>query len=315
MPTSTYFSKFDHSNEQNLFEDIIIESIKIYGHDVFYLPRTTVNTDDLMGDVTISKFTSAVPIEMYIQSVDGFEGEGTFISKFGLEVRDQIVFSLSKRRWGQQDLTERPQEGDLIWFPLANKMFEIQFVEHQAVFYQTGRLNTFNLQCEAFEYSDEAIDTGVEEIDQVEEDFAYIQTYPITFNDLGFIILEDGDDVLDEEGDKMILDTVPLFQDNEIITGQLSLVSAKVTSANLTHIKITDIGGSLTAQEEIIGSTSEARANIGGQVVTADATAANAVPIYIEVEREDRQANNVTIESVADGIIDFSENNPFSESI
>jgi hypothetical protein len=312
MATSTHFSKFDHVNEQNLLENIIIESIKIYGHDVHYLPRVNNNIDILLGEDPTASFNDAYPIEVYVKTIDGFEGEGSFISKFGLEIRDQVTFTMSKSRWTDLNLSTRPQEGDLIWFPLTKKLFEIQFVEHEAVFYQTGRLNVFDLQCELFQYSDESIDTGLVNIDAIEADNAFIQTFPITYNNLGMLTLEDGYHMIAEDtdatavdgrGNMFIQDTVPLFMANETITGQLSLTSGKITTANLTHINVTNITNTFTIGEEVIGSTSTARADLGTKVQED-----------LDVS-QDSQADNVNIENIADGIIDFTEGNPFSESI
>ena len=311
MATSTYFAKFDHSNEQTLIENIIIESIRIYGHDVFYLPRTTADLDSILGEDALSSFDNAYPIEMYIKNVDGFEGEGTFVGRFGLEIRQQITFTLARSVWSSLGLTDVPKDGDLIYFPLTKKLFEIQFVDHESVFYQTGALQTYDLQCELFEYSDEDMDTGIASIDAIEEVNAYIQTFPITFTDQGFILAEDNffiinedtpDGTRDGEGNQIIQDTVPLFSSNEIITGQTTLASANITTANATHINVTNISKTFTIGEEVVGGTSGARGTLGTKVQTE------------RVLTNDPGAENVAIETVADGIIDFSEDNPFSEN-
>lgn len=312
MATSTYFSKFDHLNEQKLIENIIIESIRIYGHDVFYMPRTSNNLDDLLGEDPLTKFDNAYPIEMYIKSVDGFEGEGSFISKFGLEIRQQVTFSLARSTWSELGLTNVPKEGDVIYFPLTQKLFEIQFVVNEAVFYQSGALQTFDLQCELFEYSDEDIDTGITAIDSIEETESYVQTFPITFTDQGFILTEDGSFIINEDtpdtaiqggGNKIIQDTVPLFVVNEVITGQSTLGTGSIVSSNVSHIKVTNIQKEFTIGEVIVGSTSEAKATLGTKVES------------VRELSNDPAAKNVTIETIADGIIDFSEDNPFSEDI
>lgn len=155
--------------EQNLIEDLIIESIRIYGHDVWYLPRTLGAKDELLNEDDLSKFDDAYMIEMYIKNIDGFEGEGDFLSKFGLQIRDSITFTMSMRKFteevGGYNDQIRPNEGDLIYFPLNNKMFEVMHVEHEAIFYQMGSLQTYDLRCELFEYSQERFNTGVTEID------------------------------------------------------------------------------------------------------------------------------------------------------
>ena len=312
MATSTYFSKFDHLNEQKLIENIIIESIRIYGHDVFYMPRTSNNLDDLLGEDPLTKFDNAYPIEMYIKNVDGFEGEGSFVSKFGLEIRQQVTFSLARSSWAGLGLSDVPKEGDVIYFPLTQKLFEIQFVVNEAVFYQSGALQTFDLQCELFEYSDEDIDTGITAIDSIEETESYVQTFPITFTDQGFILTEDGSFIINEDtpdtaiqggGNKIIQDTVPLFVVNEVITGQSTLGTGSIVSSNVSHIKVTNIQKEFTIGEVIVGSTSEAKATLGTKVES------------VRELSNDPAAKNVTIETIADGIIDFSEDNPFSEDI
>ena len=126
MATNPHFQHFDATNEQYLVQDLIIESIKIYGHDVYYMPRTLVNEDTLYSEDTISAFNDAYVVEMYIKNVDGFEGEGDFMSRFGLEIRDQITFSVAQRTFKNLLLDstyDRPKEGDIIYFPLTKKVF------------------------------------------------------------------------------------------------------------------------------------------------------------------------------------------------
>ena len=161
--------------EQNLIEDLIIESIRIYGHDVWYISRTLGAKDELLNEDDLSIFKHAYSMEMYIKNVEGFEGEGDFLSRFGLQIRDSITFTCAMRTFnaevGQYVEEVRPLEGDLIYFPLNNKIFEIQHVEHEAIFYQMGNLQTYDLRCELFEYSGERFDTGWEDIDTLLEDY------------------------------------------------------------------------------------------------------------------------------------------------
>lgn len=177
MPRNVYFSH-GATSEQRLYEDITIEALKIYGHDVFYIPRKIVNTDAIFNEDALSEFGDAYQIEMYIENTDGFEGEGDLLSKFGVEIRDSMTLVLSTRRWEQlvgrfQNPEEtRPQEGDLIYFPMVKGLFEIKFVEDESPFYQLKNLPTFKLSCEQFEYNNEAIDTGISEIDSFETDYA-----------------------------------------------------------------------------------------------------------------------------------------------
>jgi hypothetical protein len=158
--------------EQNLIEDLVVESIKIYGIELYYLPKRIVARDTIFREEELATYNVAYPIEMYIKNVDGFEGEGDFMSKFGLEIRDRITFTVSRRSFAGEILTKelnmvRPLEGDLIWFPLTRKMYKIMFVEHEAIFYQLGSLQTWDLTCELFEFNNETFDTNVPDIDLV----------------------------------------------------------------------------------------------------------------------------------------------------
>ena len=177
MPRNVYFSQ-GATSEQRLYEDITIEALKIYGHDVFYIPRSIVNTDSIFNEDALSKFGEAFQIEMYVENTDGFGGEGDLLSKFGVEIRDSVNLIVSDRRWQQlvsrfQDPTEvRPQEGDLIFFPLVNGLFEINYVEDETPFYQLQNIPTFKLSCQQFEYNNQEIDTGVAEVDKFELNFA-----------------------------------------------------------------------------------------------------------------------------------------------
>ena len=169
------------ANEQNLYEDIIIESLKIYGQDVYYMPREIVNEDKILGEDVPSKFSTAYKIEMYIENQQGFDGEGDLFTKFGVEIRDAATFVVSRRRWRhtiQQNnntiSSVRPREGDVLYLPLSNSMFEIMHVEHEMPFYQLNNVPTYNLRCELFVYSDEDLDTGIEIIDGIENDAANV---------------------------------------------------------------------------------------------------------------------------------------------
>lgn len=167
--------------EQSLIEDLIIESIRIYGHNVYYVdrkinsPAGDTGFDDLLNEDDMPIFDEAYLMEMYIKNVEGFEGEGDFLSRFGLQIRDSITFTVAMRTFNAEVglYTEdvRPQEGDLIYLPLNNKVFEIKHVEHEAIFYQMGQLQTYDLRCELFEYSNERFETGIVEIDDLFENY------------------------------------------------------------------------------------------------------------------------------------------------
>ncbi len=174
-----YFSDAVRS-EQNLYEDIVIEALKMYGQDVYYLPRDIVNEDTIFGDDVQSKFNSSYKIEMYIENIEGFEGEGDLFTRFGVEIRDEATFVVSRRRWINQvnrqdnELTSvRPREGDLIFLPMTNKLFDMMHVEHEQPFYQLANLPVYKLRASLFEYSGEDLDTGVAEIDEIEQDYSY----------------------------------------------------------------------------------------------------------------------------------------------
>lgn len=169
MATNFYFNNFSNSMEQTLIEDLIIESIRIFGVDVWYMPRKLNGVDDLLNEDDISTFDNAYMIEMYVKNVEGFEGDGQFLSKFGLQIRDSMTLSISMRRFGEDvglyDEQVRPNEGDLIYFPLNRKVFEVMYVDNKPIFYQMGALQMYDLRCELFEVSNERFNTGVEEID------------------------------------------------------------------------------------------------------------------------------------------------------
>jgi hypothetical protein len=159
------------TSEQDLYADLIIESIKSFGEDVYYLPRDVVNVDYVLNEDIESRFDSSYLVEMYIENTEGFEGEGNLLAKFGLEIRDEATFVVAKRTWnslvGGLENQVRPMEGDLIYLPLSKSFFEISFVEHEQPFYQLSNLPIYKLQARLFEYSDEEFDTGVTEIDAI----------------------------------------------------------------------------------------------------------------------------------------------------
>lgn len=177
MATSHYFQSGvpgGRSSEQLLVEDIIIECLKIYGFDTYYMPRSEVNEDLILGEDTLNKFEHAYPLEMYMQNISGFEGDGDLMSKFGVEIKDTATFVVSRRRWdevvarsGNAVLTTRPAEGDIVYFPLTKAFFEIKRVESTDPFFQVGKLYVFKLECQLYRYSSEAFNTGVGEIDGV----------------------------------------------------------------------------------------------------------------------------------------------------
>jgi len=211
MATNFYFQSgltSGTTSENRLIEDLIIESLKIYGHDVYYLPRTLVNEDVIFDEDTLSQFTQAYPLEMYLENVNGFDGEGDLFTKFGIEVRDQATFVLARRRWEELVLTSngvfqqdtRPSEGDILYFPKTKSLFEIKLVEFQDPFYQAGKLYVFKLVCELFEYSSEVIDTGIADLDAIgEEDSLDMLLYQLKNEDNGLFLFEDGGSLILED--------------------------------------------------------------------------------------------------------------------
>ncbi len=256
-----YFNHFNYDREQDLIEDLIIEVTKIFGHEVRYLPRTVVNSDPLFGEDPLSRFQYAIPMEMYIKNVEGFDGEQDFLAKFGVELRDQITLTMAKKRWPQ--ITEerlstevgfvyqtegantqsaantfcysledgngnnysitssRPLEGDLIYFPMTNDIFQINFVEHEAIFYQTGRLQTYDIYCEKWSYSGEQLRTGNNQIDIIE---SQLSTDATQFQ----FRLETGDLLLNEQGQSLIieyrLEDIDLMANNEFFQIQADTI-------------------------------------------------------------------------------------------
>lgn len=188
MALNPYF-RFGTS-EQNVVEDNIIEIIRMMGKNVWYIPREFVNLDKLYGEDLLNKFTKAYQIEMYVASVGGFEGSD-IITKFGLEVKDKLNLVVSKKRFTQEITTKnssiiRPNEGDLIYFPLSKTLFEINFVEHELPFYQLDKNYVFTLQCETFVYSAEQFNTGNTEMDQISDTKQSVYNFTIGSTFSGF---------------------------------------------------------------------------------------------------------------------------------
>ena len=176
MATNAFFSNYSYFNEQQLIDDLVIESIQIYGIDTYYVTRVSQAFDHIMNEDRLTVFDTAYQMDMYVKSVDGFQGEGDFLSKFGLQIRDQATFTVAYRTFERfatriDPALIRPKEGDLIYLPMNNKFFKVVFVEHESVFYQTGALQVYDLKCELFEYSNERFETGVVEIDTHYEQF------------------------------------------------------------------------------------------------------------------------------------------------
>ena len=283
MATNPHFQHFDATNEQYLVQDLIIESIKIYGHDVYYMPRTLVNEDTLYSEDTISAFNDAYVVEMYIKNVDGFEGEGDFMSRFGLEIRDQITFSVAQRTFKNLLLDstyDRPKEGDIIYFPLTKKVFEIRFVEHESVFYQTGALQTYDLVCELFQYEDQAIDTGIDDIDKIERE----ESYSI--------------DVVLDSGTGTYTTGETIYQGTNLASAN---TTAEVVSWTLSSktLRVMNLVGTFNTTYNVVGGSSSASYSFTSTDYQQD--------------KQDTTSDSYKLEIEADAVLDFTESNPFSE--
>lgn len=291
MATNYYFSQKVQS-EQLLYEDIVIESLQMYGQDVYYLPREIVNEDKVFGDDVPSRFGSAYKVEMYIENIEGFDGEGDLFTKFGVQIRDQASFVVARKRWTQtvkrydNDISGgRPREGDLIFLPLSNSLFEIMQVEHEQPFYQLSNLPTFKLRCELFEYNDEDMDTGIINIDDIEQDYAY--TYSLLLDSVGvgpqhFSIGEN---------------VTMTIADGVIMTGEVNQWLDLTKTLRLSHVGADDGKfHTFTAGQLITGSN--------GSIRVASITEENQI-----AENE----QNDDFETISDGFLDFSESNPFGD--
>jgi len=288
MPTSSYFRTFDAKNDQELLHSLVTESIQVTGYDVNYIPRTLVNEDTILGEDSISEYKDAYSVEMYIKSVDGFEGEGDLVSKFGLEVRDQIIFSMSRRAWEGLDIGVRPKEGDLIYFGLTSKLFQIMFVEHETPFYQAGALPTFDLTCELFTYSDEAMDTGVNEIDVVEQKQSFVRTFELT-------------------------SVSGTFTEGETVTGGTSAVTGEVArwDSSTSYLYLINMTGNFTLNEILTGASSTATGTYSTKQTTDETSETLQT---IDNSTSDQISSNKQFEIDADSVFDFSESNPFGDN-
>lgn len=272
------------TGEQGLIQDLVDEQIKMFGKNIYYIPRRLVKEDDVFGEDTLSKFEGAFEVEVYLEDAGGFRGDGDIFSKFGVRIQDQVTFIISRRRFTQavddnaQLIVEgRPNEGDLVHFPMVGKTFEIQYVEHELPFFQLGKNYVWGLRCELFEYSDEDITTGVPEVDALQTNFA---------NAIAVVMAEGG------SGE---------FTPGELVTGATSGTVAEVKSwdPDTRNLIVINRTGTFRSGETVTGNDSSAVWN------TFSYNTINNV--------NDEYDNNYTIETQADSIIDFTQGNPFGE--
>ena len=299
MSTNFYFNNYpitQVTSEQLLVEDLVIEAMQINGMDVYYLPRSTRDSggvDMLYGEDTLKTYTSAYPIEMYMEDVSGMEGEGDFISKFGLEIRDEMTLLMSRRRFMSTVNSHRPYEGDLVYVPLLQNFFEITFVEHenqQAMYYTLGRgrggnVYVYALKMKQFVFSSEVIQTGIPEIDDQIRD-----SYPRTR-----LTLQAGGS--------------GAYVPDEIVFISPDATLANSTAQALVHNYV--VGSSVDVYRTIgtFGSGS-LRGNTSGAIWTLNTVSDTAT---MDNAFEDVVDNN-RIETESDSILDFTEHNPFGEA-
>ena len=283
MATNSFFTQ-GTTGEQDLVGSLVTEQIKMFGKDVYYIPRTLVNRDSVFEEDSLSAFNGAYLIEAYIEDATGFRGDGDMFSEFGVRISDQVTFIISRERFtaavddnAQLIVEGRPNEGDLIHLPMANKTFEIQFVEHEVPFYQLGKVHVWGLRCELFEYSDEDFNTGVTEVDAVEVNFA---------NAVSVNVADGG------TGD---------FVAGEIVTGGNSNVTAEVKTWNSAtrQLVVYNRSGIFSIPETITGNTS------GAAWTSATYNTLNNMNSDTD--------QNFTLETQADAILDFTESNPFGD--
>ncbi len=296
MATNLYFSQKVHS-EQNLYEDIVIESLKMYGQDVYYLPRDIVNEDRIFGDDVPSRFNSSYKVEMYIENVDGFDGEGDLFTKFGVEIRDQATFVVARRRWtttvnrfDNEINSERPKEGDLVYLPLSNSMFQIMAVEHEQPFYQLSNLSVYKLRAELFEYNDEDLDTGIEAIDDIERDYAYEYLLTLDSASTGFTIGETVNQTL---------------ASGVIMSGEVAGFSDSDNILKLIHIGANDGKyHQFVSGRQVIGTTD---ITLGGAKSIANVSSVS------EDNQISENEQNLDFSNIIGDFLDFSEGNPFGD--
>lgn len=295
MPTNYYFNNFPSNHitsEQLLVEDLVIEAMQIHGMDVYYLPRTSRDTPDyLYGEDTLKQYRSAYPIEMYMENVTGMDGEGDFISKFGLEIRDEVTMLVSRRRFASTVPLTRPREGDLVYIPLVQNFFEITFIEHendQAMFHTLGRgrggnVYVYGIKMKQYVFSEEIIDTGIKEVD--EQAFDHYKRTRL---------------VLSNVGSGTYIPNEIIYQGANL---EYSTAQAVVYKMNdLSSIDVIQTRGAFVSSN-VIGTTSGANWICN----TSD------TDTQVDDNVFEDMVNNVQIEQEADSIIDFTESNPFGE--
>ena len=307
MATSVYFSGAVKS-EQDLYEDLVTESIKIFGQDVVYLPREQVSEDDLLNEV-VNQYTQAFPVEMYLENVDGFEGDGNLLGKFGLEIRDQGTFVVTRRRWEAAvgglatgvGSRLKPAEGDLLYMTMTGRLFEIKYVEPKSPFYQLQKLPSYTLTAELFEYNDQHFDTGWDEIDAVEWDNATSYSYLVNLDtayEPGELVTQ-WTGVNDSAGDPINIEGYVSGWEGGLkrVTIVTPHQSSNGDGTFMTFSVQTNTNKALVGSES--GTTSQITIDQSGTIKT----------FY----NQDVFADNDEFEVAGDDVIDFTESNPFGD--
>jgi hypothetical protein len=306
MATSVYFSGAVRS-EQDLYEDLVTESIKVFGQDVVYLPRESLGEDALLNEEW-SQFTQAYPVEMYLENVEGFEGDGNLLGKFGLEIRDQANLVVTKRRWDQavgQNIVDgqaSPNEGDLIYFTMTQRLFEIKYVEPKSPFYQLADLPSYTLTAELFEYNDQHFDTGMDEIDAIEWDNATAYSYIVTANTANF-----------ELGELVTQWTGSNDSSGNPINIEGYVAGWEGTEARITiispHQSTNGDGTFMTFSVQSATTKKLIGKNSGTQTYITIDQSGTTKTFY----NQDPFADNDEFEVAGDDVIDFTESNPFGD--
>lgn len=295
MSKNPYFAE-RNENDITLYEDLIIEAIQIFGHDVYYLPMRVLNKDRILNDIRAKKFDTAYLTEIYVESVDDFEGDGKLIAKFGLEIRDQLRVAITRRRW--EELVKnvdpskplRPFEGDLIYFPLIDGLFEVRYTNVDSPFYQLSNLPVYKLTLELYEFSsvNTKIDTGIEAVDAMMVVGTNGQVVKIEY---------------DSPSELFAVNDGLYFELPSGITGE-----AKVLRKNAET-------GEIFISNPIYNDLQFHRI-VNGTVVTNEfgtATGTLTVSNLPEASKNDAPARNSDIQTEAEKWVDFSENNPFGD--
>ena len=284
-------------------EDLIIESLRIYGQEVMYIPRTLVSKDEILGEDRLSQFKSAFPIEMYFENVDSFGGQGAFIQKFGLMMEQSATLVVARRRWeqfvgryGATTVPNRPNEGDLIYFPLSKGLFEIKFVQHQDPFYQLGKLYVYKLQVELFQYASEAIDTGIPAVDAFES----LKTFNTntTRNSHGEVIKIN---VTSNGSGYTSAPTVTFTSSSGRGATATAVLGTGQTADKVIAVNITNPGTGYT-QAPVISF-------IGGGGTNAAAVSV----IEANIDKSESFGDNNKFKTQSVDVINFDESNPFGE--